>query len=63
MSVPIVSYINRIVKKTTCTWACIIIFIFYAKCLFQVKVTTKLTFVCSKSTIETPEKGMKYVQS
>ena len=25
--------------------------------------TTKLTFTCSKSTIETVEKGVKYVQS
>ena len=24
---------------------------------------SQLTFTCSKSTIETPEKGMKYVQS
>ena len=27
------------------------------------KLSTKLTFTCSKSTIETLEKGMKYVQS
>ena len=26
-------------------------------------VTTQLTFTCSKSTIETLEKGVKYVQS
>ena len=27
------------------------------------KADTQLTFTCSKSTIETLEKGMKYVQS
>ena len=26
-------------------------------------MVTQLTFTCSKSTIETPEKGLKYVQS
>ena len=27
-----------------------------------VQNTTQLTFTCSKSTIETPEEGVKYVQ-
>ena len=26
-------------------------------------MNTQLTLICSNSTIETPEKGMKYVQS
>ena len=30
---------------------------------FQKKVTTQLEFTCSKSTIETPEQGVKYVKS
>ena len=46
-----------------------------SKCKFPVKVSqkfsifggnmdlTQLTFTCSKSTIETLEKGLKYIQS
>ena len=30
---------------------------------FSEVTLSQLTFTCSKSTIETPEKGMKYVQS
>ena len=29
----------------------------------KIKAHTELTFICSKSTIETLEKGVKYVQS
>ena len=30
---------------------------------FLLKTATELTINCSKSTIETPEKGVKYVQT
>ena len=31
--------------------------------IFKEKVITRLTFTCSNSAIETPEKGVKYVRS
>ena len=36
---------------------------FYTSGFLMFSVSTQLTFACSKSTVETVEKGVKYVQS
>ena len=35
----------------------------FCKTTSRVLPVTRLTFTCSKSTVESPEKGVKYVQS
>ena len=39
------------------------IFLFWSKLSSSDPYITQLTFTCSKSTIESPEKDVKYIQS